>query len=86
MSNQWSIAQAKTHLSALVRQACEQHQPQIITHHGQGRVVVVSYDDWLASQPVVGSLVDFMAQSPLAGVELELPDRHEDSAHREVVF
>lgn len=87
MSNQWSIAEAKAHFSAVVRQAYEEHQPQVITHHGQGRVVVIRYDDWLASQPAQDSLVEFLARSPLTGEDLELPDRHSDpDGHREVVF
>lgn len=87
MSNPWSIAEAKAHFSAVVRQAHEDHQPQVITHLGQGRVVVIRYDDWLAGRPAQDSLVEFLARSPLAGEDLELPDRHSDpDGHREVVF
>lgn len=87
MPNQWSIAEAKAHFSAVVRQAYEEHQPQVITHHGQGRVVVIRYDDWLASRSGQGSLIEFFGQSPLAGEDLELPDRQADADnHREVVF
>lgn len=87
LSNQWSVAQAKANFSALIRQAYEQHQPQIITHHGQGRVVVIRYDDWTQQQAPTQSLVDFLAQSPLAHSILELPTRDaQDDQHREVMF
>ncbi len=85
MSNQWSIAKAKANFSTLIRQAYEQHQPQIITHHGHGRVVVIPYDDWIARQQPKNSLLDFMQISPLANTELELPardatqDQHRDT-------
>ena len=75
MSNQWSIAKSKANFSTLIRQAYEQHQPQIITHHGHGRVVVIPYDDWIATQQPKNSLLDFMQNSPLANTELELPAR-----------
>lgn len=86
MTNQWGIAQAKAQLSTVIRQAYDQRTPQIITHHGQGRVVVVHYDDWLNSQQPSGSLVDFLAQSPLCGSDLVLPPREHDDTHREVQF
>lgn len=87
MPNQWSIAQAKAKFSAVIRQAYEQHQPQIITHHGQGRVVIVCYDDWVQQQQPETSLVEFFAQSPLANGVLELPPRDAtDDQHREVIF
>lgn len=75
MSNQWSIAKAKANFSTLIRQVYEQHQPQIITHHGHGRVVVIPYDDWIDAQQPPNSLLDFMQTSPLANTELELPAR-----------
>ena len=87
MPNQWSIAEAKAQFSAVIRQAYEQHQPQIITHHGQGRVVIVRYDDWMQQQQPETSLVEFFAQSPLANAALELPPRDaNDDQHREVIF
>lgn len=75
MSNQWSIAKAKANFSTLIRQVYEQHQPQIITHHGHGRVVIIPYDDWIETQKPQNSLLDFMQNSPLAHTELELPVR-----------
>ena len=67
----WPLAKAKAQLTALVDAAINRG-PQVITRHGQDVAVVLSvkqYQDALAPR---GSLVEFFANSPLAGPELEL--------------
>ncbi len=46
----WQVNQARTHFSDVLDQA-EDEGPQIITHHGKERAVVLSIDAYRALQP-----------------------------------
>ncbi len=64
MSN-WSIAEAKAKLSALVEKTKD--GPQTVTKNGNPVAVVVSAEEWeRKTRPKVG-LGQFFAESPLAG-------------------
>lgn len=64
----WQMQEAKARLSEVVRRA-ESEGPQDITVHGQSVAIVLSraaYDRLTGNQL---SLLEFMQQSPLYGVE-----------------
>ncbi len=67
----WQLQEAKNRLSEVVRKA--RHEgPQVITLHGEDAAVVVSAKDYKKLAKPKGSLVDFLRNSPLAGVDLDL--------------
>ena len=74
----WQLQEAKNHLSEVVRKATEEG-PQVITLRGSDAVVVISTKDYqrLSRRPR-GTLVQFLRNSPLAGVRLDL-DRSRDT-------
>ena len=67
----WQIQEAKNRLSELVRKA-RSEGPQVITLHGRDAVVVVAASEYKSLTPRRGSLAQFVRNSPLAGVELDL--------------
>ena len=70
----WQVQEAKAMFSEVVRSA--NREPQIITVHGKESVVVLSIEEYRKLTSPRDSLVSFMEQSPLASVELELPERN----------
>jgi len=70
MARAWQLQEAKNKLSEVVARA-QTEGPQTITRHGAPVAVVVSADAFRRSEQP-SSLVDFFAQSPLSGVELDL--------------
>jgi prevent-host-death family protein len=72
-SGTWQVPEAKSRFSEVVAEA-QAHGPQSITKHGKPVAVVLSQRDYerLAQRPRT-SLLDFLAASPLA--ELDLGDR-----------
>ena len=67
----WQLQEAKAHLSALVKEASA-GQPQEITLRGERAVVVLSarqYEQLIHPQL---SLVNFLRQSPLSDVNLDI--------------
>lgn len=71
MSN-WQLQDAKAKFSELVRAA--QRGPQTVTVRGEAAVVVLSQRQYKALSARAGQprFTDFMRQSPLAGVELDV--------------
>ena len=67
----WSVAEAKAKFSKVIEEA-RTHAPQVITRNGQPAVVVVSAEEWERKTKRRGTLVDFLINSPLKGVELDL--------------
>jgi len=72
----WTVSQAKTHLSALLRRA-KSGQPQIIGAREQ--YVLLSLADYQNGQrPPIGDwLIEQGAKFTLADKSIELPPRHE---------
>ncbi len=64
----WQMQKAKAHMSELVKRA-QQVGPQEITLHGRSVAVVVSREAFDRLVCAHQSLVDFMRQSPLYGLE-----------------
>ena len=69
--SRWQLQDAKARFSHLVKSA-QSDGPQEITVHGRPAAVLLSAEDY---QRLVGpklSFVEFMRQSPLVGVDLDL--------------
>jgi prevent-host-death family protein len=67
----WQLQEAKNRFSEVVREA-RTSGPQIITVRGQEAAVVISPEQFHHRTRTEGSLVEFLRNSPLAGVELDL--------------
>ena len=83
----WPLAEAKARFSEVFRKAMEEG-PQRVTRGGKDSVVLVRAEDYealeaLQAQP--SDLVEFFAQSPLAGLDLDF-EREPDSDEREVAL
>jgi len=75
----WQLQTAKARLSEVIRKASSEG-PQTITLHGAPSVVVVSASDYDGMKKHRGSLIQFMRQSPLLGIEIDL-GRDRQAAH-----
>jgi prevent-host-death family protein len=72
-NSQWQLQEAKAMLSEVVKSAAR--EPQIITVRGEEKAVVLSMDEYRKLKPKKQSLVEFIKNSPLYGVELDIPER-----------
>jgi prevent-host-death family protein len=80
----WQLQKAKAMLSEVVRSA--EREPQIITVRGEEKAVVLSMEEYKKlNKPEKPSLYEFFQNSPLRGVELELPE-HRIEPIREIDF
>ena len=66
----WQLQEAKNKFSEVVEKALH-HGPQTITRRGQRTVVVVSAVEYDKLADRTKSLVSFLQESPLSGVELD---------------
>lgn len=71
-SGRWSLQDAKTHLSQIVREA-QRIGPQRVTLHGKDAAVIIAADEFDRLQrPVSGrDIVTVLAKSRLGDVEFE---------------
>lgn len=71
-SRRWSLQDAKTHLSQIVREA-QRSGPQRVTVHGKDAAVIVAAEEFDRLQrPVSGrEIVAALAKSPLGDLEFE---------------
>jgi prevent-host-death family protein len=67
----WQLQDAKARLSEVVKKAA-QEGPQHITLHGEPAAVVLSEVDYQHLRKRPKRFVDFIRNSPLKGVELDL--------------
>lgn len=77
----WQLQEAKARFSEVVKSAATEG-PQEITLRGQPAAVVLSAEDYARLTRRKPGLVDFLRQSPLAGVELDL--RRDASPARDI--
>ncbi len=63
-ARQWTVAEAKAKLSAVIDRA-RAEGPQTITRHGRKTAVVVAEDEWERRTRRKGNLAEFLAASPL---------------------
>ena len=80
----WQMQEAKAHLSEVVKLA-ESEGPQDITVHGRSVAVVVSRATFERLSGSGQSLVEFMRQSPLHGLE-ELDFERDRSVTRDLTL
>lgn len=71
----WSLAQAKAHLSEVVERSAIDG-PQTITRNGKRAAVMVSALEWDRKTMRRGSLIEFLASSPLRGSGVDLDRLH----------
>lgn len=67
----WQLQEAKNKLSQVVDNAVNEG-PQVITRHGAEVAVVVSVAEYRKLVSSQKKLSDFLRESPLAGVDLDL--------------
>jgi prevent-host-death family protein len=67
----WTVAEAKAKFSEVIELA-RKKAPQMITRHGRPAIVVVSADEWARKTQRHGSLADFLSNSPLKDLDLDL--------------
>ncbi len=70
MRNQWQLQDTKNRLSQVVQQA--EHHAQVITVRGKPTAVVLSVGDYDRLTRPRNTLVEFMRDSPLHELELDL--------------
>lgn len=80
----WQMQEAKARLSEVVKLAASEG-PQDITLHGRSVAVVLSREAFEHLSGSGKSLVEFMRQSPLYGLD-EVEFKRDPSATREVVL
>lgn len=80
----WQMQEAKARLSEVVKRA-QQDGPQDITVHGQSVAIVLSREAFDRLTAAGGSLVDFMRNSPLHGLE-EIGFERDTSVTRDVAL
>ena len=81
IGRQWQLQEAKNRLSQVVDEA--RHQgPQTITLRGKPAAVVLAFEEYSRLIQPRSSLLEFLRQSPLCGIDL-LIERSRD-AGREV--
>ncbi len=72
MDHKWQLQDAKNRFSEVVKEAIV-HGPQIVTRHGEEKVVILSIKDY---RKLRGSrkdtLADFLLNSPLRGMDLDI--------------
>lgn len=67
----WSVATAKAHFSELIDKA-KSEGPQTVTRNGKPAAVLVSVEEWEKKTAPKGTLLEFLQNSPLRGVDLDL--------------
>jgi len=71
MQHTWALQEAKNRFSELVEQALHDG-PQVVTRRGKETVVVLSVEAFHKLTAQQESLVTFLRNYPLAGVDLDL--------------
>ncbi|MCL2265125.1 MAG: type II toxin-antitoxin system prevent-host-death family antitoxin [Treponema sp.] len=70
---EWQLQEAKAMFSEVVKSAV--FQPQFITVRGKKTAVVLSFDEYRKLSSPKTNLFEFIQNSPLRNIELELPVR-----------
>jgi prevent-host-death family protein len=69
----WQLQEAKAMFCEMVRDSAD--SPQLITVRGKETAVILSIDEYRSLTEPKQNFVEFIQNSPLYGVELELPER-----------
>ncbi|MDR0465640.1 MAG: type II toxin-antitoxin system prevent-host-death family antitoxin [Treponema sp.] len=70
---EWQLQEAKAMFSEVIQSAAL--KPQIITVRGKKTAVIISYEEYRQLSGPKQNLFNFIRNSPLFGIELELPQR-----------
>jgi prevent-host-death family protein len=73
----WQLQEAKAMLSEVIKAAVS--KPQIITIRGKETAVIISFEDYKKLTSPRQTLYEFLQDSPLRDIELELPERLPES-------
>ena len=84
MGRMWQIQEAKNKFSEVVDEAIK-HGPQIITKRGVETAIVLSYAEYRKVMLNQKNLSDFLRESPLAKVDLDLR-REKSSLRRDIAL
>ncbi|MDR1869049.1 MAG: type II toxin-antitoxin system Phd/YefM family antitoxin [Treponema sp.] len=79
----WQLQEAKAMFSEVIKSAAS--APQIITVHGKETAVILSIAEYKKLASPRFTLFEFIQNSPLRNLELELPSRQPESM-REVAL
>jgi len=79
--NKWQLQEAKAMFSEVVKEA--EFIPQIITVRGKETAVILSYEEYKKLSSPRQTLFEFIQNSPLRDIGLELPPRQTEKT-REV--
>ena len=71
MSRKWQLQEAKNRVGEMVNDAILSG-PQTVTRHGEETVIVLSMKDYKKLAKSKISLYEFLRNSPLRGVELDM--------------
>jgi antitoxin Phd len=71
VKKQWTSSEAKNKFSEVIEKAISQG-PQVVTRRGKEVAVILSLDEYKRLRKASISLVDFLRDSPLVGVDLDL--------------
>ncbi len=71
MNTTWQLQEAKNRFSEVVDEALA-HGPQTVTRHGREVVVILSIEEYKRIKQPQKNLFQFMQDSPLYGLELDL--------------
>jgi len=82
MKTYWALQDAKNRFSEVVELTLREG-PQTVTRHGTPVVVIVAVKDYEKRQRPKGSFVQFLRDSPLYGLELDIT-RDPNDTGREV--
>lgn len=70
-TDSWTVATAKARFSELIAKA-RSDGPQTVTRNGKPAVVLVSSEEWERRTARKDNLFDFLRNSPLRGVDLDI--------------
>jgi prevent-host-death family protein len=70
-ADSWTVASAKARFSELIDKA-RSDGPQTVTRNGKPAVVLVSSEEWERRTARKDNLFDFLRNSPLRGLDLDL--------------
>ncbi|MCL2214391.1 MAG: type II toxin-antitoxin system prevent-host-death family antitoxin [Treponema sp.] len=75
---EWQLQEAKAMFSEVIQSAA--FKPQIITVRGKKTAVILSYEGYQQLSGPKQNLFNFIRDSPLYGIKLELPQRIPEEA------
>ncbi len=80
---EWQLQEAKAHFSDVIRTVISEG-PQTVTLHGKPTVVVLSIEEYQRLTQPEENFVEFMQNSPLKGVDLDLERLLSNTNTREI--